>query len=415
MIKNILFLETTSSFGGSTISLYTLVKYLDKSKYHPIVITPKQNKDQDYFMQQPNIRGSDHIQMRIFMPWTHNKIFHFFNRFSHRIAVAGRYMFWTTIVTGYDIFRLYLIGKKYEIDCLHINNGYGSSLAPGIAAKLLGVPCVGHFRDITYPYGAMIEIPRKLIKYRIAVSECVKDQMHNSLNLKDKDIEVIWNGVDVETYDINSDDIKSDASDVRKKYCLDGKKVFGILARLIEWKGIKGFVKAADVVFKKVPNSKALIIGDGDEQYIIEIKKLIQSLGISDKIIFTGYQCDVAKFFSLIDVVVNASIRPEPLGRTIIEAMAMGKPVVANASGGPMVQIIDGVTGFLVTNGDTQQMGEAIVRLFENQLLYQKMSIAARERFEEYYRAEVYARKVESYYERKVFGEVLRGWTRNAG
>jgi glycosyltransferase involved in cell wall biosynthesis len=409
MAKRIMFLEATSSFGGSTISLYTLIKYLDKSKYHPIVVTVKQNRNRDYFLQQPRIDSCDHIQMRIYLPWTYNKIYNICNRLSHKVATIGRYIFWTTIVTGMDVCRFYILCKKWRIDCLHINSGYGYSLAPAIAAKLLKIPCVGHFRDLTYPYGALIKTSKKLIKYYIAVSKSVKDQMISAFNLDDNDVEIIWNGVDKVKYDFNVDE-----SDIRKKYHLEGNKIFGILGRMIEWKGIKEFVQAADFVFKKVSNCKALIVGDGDEEYTLEIKVLAQSLGISNKIIFTGYQPDVVKYIKIMDVVVNASKRPEPLGRTLNEAMAMGKPVVANASGGSLEQVLDGVTGFLVTPCNPRQMGEAIVRIIEDKTLYLKMSMAARKRFEENFEATIHASKIESFYEKKVFGNAPGVWRRSS-
>jgi glycosyltransferase involved in cell wall biosynthesis len=85
------------------------------------------------------------------------------------------------------------------------------------------------------------------------------------------------------------------------------------------------------------------------------------------------------KILSGIDIVVHASLVPEPLGMVIAEGMAMGKPVIASASGGPLEIIDDGRTGFLIPPGNPQALASVLIKLVRDPLLRQEVGRSARE------------------------------------
>ena len=203
--------------------------------------------------------------------------------------------------------------------------------------------------------------------------------------------------VDLDEYDINCD-----VRTLKEEFAVvNGQPLFGIFGRIIDWKGIKEFIIASCEVFRKYPEAKAFIIGgisDGNESYLTEIKELVGRLGMSKNIIFTGYRADIPAMMKLMDVVVLASITPEPFGMVVIEAMAMGKPVIATKAGGPLDSVVDGKTGFLVPIKDTEQMANAIVKLLENPELAGKMGRNGRKRAEEIFCKERYANQVEEIY-----------------
>jgi glycosyltransferase involved in cell wall biosynthesis len=89
-------------------------------------------------------------------------------------------------------------------------------------------------------------------------------------------------------------------------------------------------------------------------------------------IVLTGYRRDVSALMQLMDVVVHASITPEPFGMVLIEAMAMNKPIVATKMGGPLDIVEDGQSGILVLPGDAGEMAGAIITLLTDKELAEK-------------------------------------------
>src|SRR5690606_17909501 len=93
--------------------------------------------------------------------------------------------------------------------------------------------------------------------------------------------------------------------------------VFAVFGRLISWKGIREFVLAARDVLEAVPEARAMVVGDpsdGDPGYVQEVVDLTATLGIQDRVLFTGFRKDVPDVMALCDVIVHSSIVPEPFG-----------------------------------------------------------------------------------------------------
>jgi glycosyltransferase involved in cell wall biosynthesis len=151
--------------------------------------------------------------------------------------------------------------------------------------------------------------------------------------------------------------------------------VIGTVARLEPIKGIKYFVDAAKIILSLpssylLPSIYFLIVGDGSERKFLEEK--VEKLGLKDKFIFTGMREDVAELMSIMDIYVQPSIN-EGMGKTIVLAELLGKPVVAtNVQGIPSV-IINNETGILVPPKDPQKLAEVIVKLINDKDLRIKM------------------------------------------
>jgi len=151
--------------------------------------------------------------------------------------------------------------------------------------------------------------------------------------------------------------------------------VIGTVARLEPIKGIKYFVDAAKIILSLpssylLPSIYFLIVGDGSERKFLEER--VEKLGLKDKFIFTGMREDVAELMSIMDIYVQPSIN-EGMGKTIVLAELLGKPVVAtNVQGIPSV-VINNETGILVPPKDPQKLAEAIVKLIKDKDLLIKM------------------------------------------
>jgi glycosyltransferase involved in cell wall biosynthesis len=182
-----------------------------------------------------------------------------------------------------------------------------------------------------------------------------------------------------------------DANQVRGEFGWTSQEcVVGVVGRLDWWKGHGYFLEALAQVARQVPQVRGLIIGEPEMtprnwEYYQKLKAQTQSLGLEDRVIFTGFRDDVARLMSALDVVVLSSSAPEPFGRIVIEGMAAGKPVVATAAGGVPDIIDDGVNGLLVPLCDSTAMAGAILTLLTDGELARRVAEAGlrrvRERF----------------------------------
>ena len=134
------------------------------------------------------------------------------------------------------------------------------------------------------------------------------------------------------------------------------------------------------------PDVHAVVVG-GDHPlepgYRAELEALAERLGISERVHMTGYQPDATAWMRRFDVVVHASDN-EPFGIVLLEAMAIGKPLVAGAGGGPLEVIRDGVEGFLVPYGDSGLLAQRISEYLADPELRRRTGAAAAERAAEF-------------------------------
>jgi glycosyltransferase involved in cell wall biosynthesis len=163
-------------------------------------------------------------------------------------------------------------------------------------------------------------------------------------------------------------------------------KRFGLIGRISPWKGQHIFLRAAEKVHQRYPETRFLIIGAplfGEEAYEAEIHKLTETLHLDEAVQFTGFCTDVPERIAALDVVVHASTSGEPFGQVIIEGMAAAKPVIATNGGGVPEIVEEGVTGLLVPMGDASAMSEAMIRLLNNPEEAAAMGRQGRKRVEE--------------------------------
>ena len=139
-----------------------------------------------------------------------------------------------------------------------------------------------------------------------------------------------------------------------------GSKIVGVVARLEPEKGHPTLLEAWPAVLRAVPDAYLLIVGEGSRRDALEAQA--RELRIAHRIVFTGRRDDVPAVTAALDVAVLPSYR-EAQGLTILEAMALSRPVVASNVGGIPEMIEDGVTGVLVPPHDAPALAAAIVRL----------------------------------------------------
>ena len=190
--------------------------------------------------------------------------------------------------------------------------------------------------------------------YYIAISHKIKKVMVNDGIGADR-IFVVHSGIDLQRFDR-----VAGAHLVEEFNLKPDERVVINVAHLAGHKGQKYLIHAIPQVLAVIPNVRFFIIGEGG--LMSELQALSVSLGIGHALKFTGFRNDVGAFYKLADLFVMSSVQ-EGLGTAILDALALGKPVVAANSGGIPEIIKDGETGRLVAAGDSQALAKGIIEM----------------------------------------------------
>ena len=272
--------------------------------------------------------------------------------------------------TAAYVLRLAARLRHLQPDLIHANSlkagVYGS-----VAARLAGVPLIWHVRDrIADDY-----LPQPAVKLvRSMTSQFASAVVANSrstletLAAPDKSSAVVYSVLP---------EVMSGVP-VRQRQT-NGSLTFGVVGRLAPWKGQDLFLRAFAHAFPD-GEERAVVVGGalfGEDDYAASLPDTARELGIADRLELRGHQPDVWDELARIDVLVHASITPEPFGQVILEGMAAGVPVIAAGAGGPAEIIRDQITGLLYERADAHAMAEAMRRM-KDPKLRQRLTIAAR-------------------------------------
>ncbi len=194
---------------------------------------------------------------------------------------------------------------------------------------------------------------------RFAVSKALSVAlMENGIN----DVSVMHTGARVEEWGARAEEIAS----FKKRFTITNKKVILFAGRISSGKGGEKVIAAFEVVAKQVPDAVLLIVGTEDES----LKRMRRTAdpAVSARVVVTGWvERDAVRIaYGAADVVVVPSLYLDPFPRTVIEAMASGKPVVGSCYGGSPEIIVDGVTGYVVNPLHEETIAEKTIDLLTN-------------------------------------------------
>jgi len=200
---------------------------------------------------------------------------------------------------------------------------------------------------------------------------------------------------------------KPDSKSVRPSLDVpEDAPLVGIIGQITSWKGQAVFVEAAPAVLREFPSARFVIVGDTmsphDREYKESIERLIEKEGLGGKVMLAGFRKDIPSVMGSLDIVVHASVRPDALPTVILEAMFMGKPVVATSVGGVPEIIEDGLSGLIVPPADPGALSKAVLRLLADRALRERMGAQGRKTLLEKFRPEDYLKKVLG-----VYGQLL--------
>src|SRR5258705_12620914 len=156
--------------------------------------------------------------------------------------------------------------------------------------------------------------------------------------------------------------------------------LIGCVGYLLPEKGQEAVLRAMPAVRVKFPGARLLLAGDGPCRERLEA--LTRQFGLQDAIIFAGFVEDVAQVYLALDIFVFPSLA-EPLGTSLLAAMAWGLPVLAVATGGVPEYVEDGHNGLLVARPDPDCLSAGMLRLLNEESLRRRLGRAARQTIEE--------------------------------
>lgn len=153
----------------------------------------------------------------------------------------------------------------------------------------------------------------------------------------------------------------------------------GMVARIDPWKGHELLIRAFARAFPDGDEVLLLAGGAafGKDWHLSELKRLAVDLGIEDRIDFVGHIDDVAAFIASLDVCVQCSTRPEPLGQNVLQYLASARPVIASNSGGPTEWIQSGYNGLLFETGNETALTESLRLLASDESLRERLAANA--------------------------------------
>jgi len=165
----------------------------------------------------------------------------------------------------------------------------------------------------------------------------------------------------------------------------DGPLV-GIVARMQRWKGVHVFIEALPKIMDAHPDVHGVVVGgrhDLEPDYADHVEALVARHDLADRLTLAGFQENVPLWMQAMDVVVHASER-EPFGMVIVEAMALGKPVVAGARGGPREIVTEGENGLLAPYGNAEALARQVRRYLDDDAFRRSVGEAACRRAQDF-------------------------------
>ena len=263
--------------------------------------------------------------------------------------------------------RLARLIRRESVDLIHARSR-APAWSAWIASRRLGVPIVTTWHGIygeefwgKHAYNGVMARGSRVI----AASSYIADRVKAGYGVGTDRLRLIPRGVDTGVFDpqaVGGDRVHRLAEAWRVP---TGAKVVMLPARVTRWKGAEALLQAAGLLGR--PDVFWVLVGSdqGRETYTASLTKLATKRGVLETLRLAGHCDDMPAAMLLADVVVNASLKPEPFGRNVIEAQAMGRPVVAFHHGGAAETIAESQTGFLVPPGDVPALSAAIGRALD--------------------------------------------------
>lgn len=275
---------------------------------------------------------------------------------------------------------------NHKFDVIHTNE---IVLPAGpLAAKLTGRPHIWHVRELLTEFGAMRKPYQHYMSATsaaiVAISQCTRDQFEPSIQTK---VRTVYDGLNDSVAFVD----ESRREVFRSKFPAD-KILIGCVGRIkFHRKGQEILVQAAALLKDKFPDAHYVLVGSpapGNEDQEVRLRELVKTLGLEDRFTLYGDAPDPISVFAALDIAVVPSVRTEPFGCVVIEAMTAGTAVIGSDNGGIAEQIVNGVSGLLFPPGDAPALAAALESLLEDPAYRGRIAEGGRRRVREDFQLE---------------------------
>jgi glycosyltransferase involved in cell wall biosynthesis len=371
----------TGSLGTQSTHVYEVVTNLVKLGHHVVLLNrnPPRDESKIDIRQQSwsNRLKSRLIKSRILRPFTS--------------VITIIWLFYLELQAFISAFII-IVREKQPFDLIYRRNHLFSS--EYILARLFKIPSIKEVNGIYRDELKSRQLVHKMSLWMldkierdnmpkadkiVTVTDRMKVELHKEYGIPENQIAVIPNGANINLFK------PMDTMEVRGELGLNPEyRYVCFVGNLLKWLGIEKLINCAPLVVAQLPDTKFLIVGDGEIKE--ELKSLAGSLGIADNFIFTGMvpYPQVPLYINAADVCVapaaldlrNSKSGASPL--KLHEYMACGRPVVAGDVEGDIQEIADSGLGFVVDSTNAQEMAGAIVVLLKNEPMRREMGERAR-------------------------------------
>jgi len=344
------------------------------------------------------------------LDWPSNHFFPPLKIISKAIRFSCRFFIGRIFFFFYEVWIFFRLFAKNKPDIIHLNNGgYPASRsvrAAAVGARLAGCQSIIMVvNNLAVPYQTIdrwldylldrwvVQSTTKFITGSIAASE----QLRSVLQLHPSQIVSIHNGVRLR-------EIKETKEQVRNRLGLTSNYsgvVFGVVALMIERKGHKVLVEAIEILEKSYQclENDLIVFLEGSGELEKSLRRTIDQKKLNNVIKFIRNQENIFDFINAIDALILPSVGSEDFPNVTLEAMGLGKAVIASELAGTPEQILDGKTGYLVQPGNSSTLAAAIHKFLGNHKLVEQMGESGKKRFQEYFTAEIAVDKYLKLYE----------------
>ena len=374
----IAFLSVSAELGGSEAVLLELVRGIGRlaSGIEPIVVVPR---DGMLATRMRDAGATVHVlpmpaALAGFGEWSLRRDAGFARRSAALVSAAAA-------ASAYQR-SLSALLSRIAPDVIH-TNGFKLHVL-GTRAASPGVPIVWHLHE----YVAARPLSRRLLRHHaprasavVANSRSVAADVSRALGTA-APVLSIYNAVDVETYSPVGDRADLDRL-AQMPSAPDGTIRVGLIATFARWKGHETFLRAVRRLAS--PRVRAYVIGGplydtaGSQHTVDELRAMAASLGVQDRVGFTGFLPHPAAAMRALDVIVHASTDPEPFGLVIAQGLACGKAVIVSAAGGAAELVEPDVDALTYAPGDETALSQAIDRCVDEPALRTRLGAAARQ------------------------------------
>jgi glycosyltransferase involved in cell wall biosynthesis len=367
----ILYVHGIEAIGGAERDLIALLKTLDRRKWEPHVVCPGTGP----FREQVQANAIP-IHALSFPPW--RKPLAVFQR---RSAVG----------------RLGALVNRLNPALIHVNDiWWVPHTVRAIAIRTSDpVPIVAHVRQEIEPAKV-----RRYELHRVEAVIAISRQIEESLiggGVSASKVRTLYSGIDHSERQVTHDE-----QVIRRMIGLpNGAVLLGTVANLFPRKGYEVMLRALPAIIRAVPTVHYVIVGSDDHNYADRLKRLAQELNIAGCVHIVGFQDPVHPFLAALDLYVHPALM-EGFGIAVVEAMAMGKAVVATTTGGLPEVVAQGETGLLVPPGDAKSLAAAVVSLLKDEVRREQMGLCGKMRAQERFSLEASVMHME-----QLYGEVL--------